>query len=174
MKKHVDFRRSLLGFRYLLLTIPIVPLFLVATATNAAAANWQLINYQTQTCMDSPSGNVGQLLVGWSCNYGNNQYWQVNYNSGYGYYVIYNPYYNKCLDIDFFSNRPEVYPCGNYTTQFWWRVWDNSRSAEQLHNVNTGQCLDLSGGNSGNGTPVIMYTCYSNHNNQYWIPNYFL
>jgi pectate lyase len=157
---------------FVAIAILAVPMFLVGTSVHAGAANYNIWNQYSAKCIDSPSGNNGQLLQQWDCNYGNNQYFVGHLNSDGSYYLE-NQYNGKCIDVPGWSRsngvQLQLYSCTGGSNQHWWASWQGN-TYEIFQNVNSGLCIDLRGWNRANGAAIQQYSCTHN-SNQIWATN---
>ncbi|MFB6985482.1 MULTISPECIES: ricin-type beta-trefoil lectin domain protein [unclassified Streptomyces] len=95
-------------------------------------------------CVDIPGGTVGAQLNLWSCNGGNNQNW-VRAADG----TLRARF--TCMTASGTDVRTAA--CDGSAAQQW------RLSGTTLVNPATGQCLDVYGSGSADGTPLIVHTC---------------
>lgn len=58
------------------------------------------------------------------------------------------------------------------SNQFWTLWWDSDDDTYQLKNQSMGDCLDVIGGATSDGTGVQHYNCWGGDNQRFWIVNY--
>jgi alpha-galactosidase len=132
------------------------------TAANPDAPANALVSAASGRCIDDPDGSMdnGALIAIWDCHGGNNQLWT---RTRAGQFTA----SGKCLDAYDNQTAPgtkvELWTCNGGANQQWRSNGDGS-----ITGVQSGLCLDVSGGgNSGNGDPVILWTCHGG-SNQRW------
>jgi hypothetical protein len=140
---------------------------------NAAASNQVGFNPQNQViksvkntsfCLDVPFGTnkAKYPLVSWTCNNGENQQWTYKDS------MLINKKSGMCLDIK--NNEKQA---GVHVGQF--KCNASAQNQKWVYNSDKtltspsapGMCLDLKGGNVGNGTETILWNC-NNVDNQKW------
>ncbi|MFI2432998.1 non-reducing end alpha-L-arabinofuranosidase family hydrolase [Streptomyces sp. NPDC018693] len=133
---------------------------LVATPAQAATTG-ELRGVGSGRCLDVPglSQTDGTNLHIWDCWGGTNQQWTLTDNNQLTVYG------NKCLDVPgnaTAGTRPVIWSCHGGTNQQWRVNADGTVVA-----VQSGLCLDVSGGATANGTAVQLWNC-TGSNNQKW------
>jgi beta-glucanase (GH16 family) len=117
---------------------------------------------------DSNGGTAnGNTIQIWQAASTTNQQWNFNNIGGNTFNLAVNGPY--CLDANGGASGTAVHlwACGGYDNQKWTAT---AVSGGYIFQSPTGNCLDVSGGNSANGTVVQNYTCnYSNA--QVWAVN---
>ena len=61
----------------------------------------------------------------------------------------------------------EVQDCNGSTNQAWNITADANTGAFQIKNVAAGRCLDVSGGSTADGAPMLMYDCWGGGNQRF-------
>ncbi|WP_075731065.1 non-reducing end alpha-L-arabinofuranosidase family hydrolase [Streptomyces acidiscabies] len=112
-------------------------------------------------CLDVPGASQtdGTNLQVWDCNGAANQQWTLTDNSRLTVYG------NKCLDVPGSATsgtRVVIWACNGGANQQWRVNADGTITA-----VQSGLCLDVSGGATANGTAVQLWSC-SGGGNQKW------
>jgi hypothetical protein len=166
----------------LLATVP-AAVAVAATATPAHAADTfrQITNNDNRKCIDVATQNNTTVQL-WSCDGHNEQKWAETLDNGS--FVFENEHTNKCLDIaggskDLFVPTA-ANPCSGSASQHWNVIFAFNPGTghgffQQLQNVNSGLCLDLTNNSSQNGTLLQQYVCQPNsvqnpsiNNAQHW------
>ncbi|GAQ50392.1 non-reducing end alpha-L-arabinofuranosidase family hydrolase [Streptomyces acidiscabies] len=112
-------------------------------------------------CLDVPGASQtdGTNLQVWDCNGAANQQWTLTDSSQLTVYG------NKCLDVPGSATsgtRVVIWACNGGANQQWRVNADGTITA-----VQSGLCLDVSGGATANGTAVQLWSC-SGSGNQKW------
>ena len=85
-------------------------------------------------------------------------------------FIIKNNHHGTCLDSDNRGNNSNLYGWGcdkNNRKQ----QWTYDTNTQQIRNVESGMCVDISGGSTANGTRLSMYNCDPNNTHMKWVYN---
>ncbi len=115
--------------------------------------------YGLNKCVDTANGSNNTFATTWTCYAGDeHQNWSgLAVDWGNGTKGFYNPYFNKCLRVQFLPyNGIYEYPCtGDSFEQ--WAVTHVGGSTYVLRNIGQNKCLDV--GNTTNGSHIGVYPC---------------
>ncbi|HEY8981438.1 MAG TPA: non-reducing end alpha-L-arabinofuranosidase family hydrolase [Streptomyces sp.] len=133
---------------------------LVAVPAQAASTG-AVRGVGSNRCLDVPGATQtdGTNLQVWDCTGGSNQQWTLTDDNRLTVYG------NKCLDVPgspAAGTKPVIWSCNGGANQQW-RV----NSDGTIVAVQSGLCLDVSGGATANGTAVQLWNC-NGGSNQKW------
>jgi phosphoribosyl-AMP cyclohydrolase len=86
------------------------------------------------------------------------------------YYTLYNPSTTLCLTSGGDTDTPATeYSCNGSENQEWyWGSEEGTSGFSEFKNRTTGQCLGVLGGSTAAGAEVVVWSCQSGAENQYW------
>lgn len=135
---------------------------------------WNLVLTRHGKCVDLTSGNTsnGTNIQQWSCQNNPNMMFRL-VEAGGGYYQIKHASSGKCLDVSGYgtSNGSNIHlwSCHGGDNQLF-SMASNTSTADitdfTIRGKQSGKCLDLSSGNSSNGTNIQIWSCNSSNANQ--------
>ncbi|QNP73376.1 RICIN domain-containing protein [Streptomyces roseirectus] len=143
-----------------LATLAALAATLVAAPAQAATSG-AVRSVAAGRCLDVPGAvqTEGTNLQVWDCTGAANQQWTLTDNNQLTVYG------NRCLDVPGSATsgtRPVIWACNGGANQQWRVNADGTITA-----VQSGLCLDVSGGATANGTAVQLWSC-TGGNNQKW------
>ncbi len=117
-------------------------------------------------CLDVEGGSTadGTPVVLWECNGGQNQQWQLA-ASGSSFRI--RGIGDKCLrPANPGGDSPlSIGPCDG--VEDLWRAGVGFPDSFAWIHLESGQCIDVEAGNAANGTPIILFACNGNSNQQW-------
>jgi endoglucanase len=132
----------------------------MATATTATAAATTIKGTASGRCVDVPGGSRtnGTQIELWDCNGGSNQ--SFTYTSA----KLFQVYGSKCLDANGTGAgaKVQIWDCNGGANQQW-----NIHADGTVTGVQSGLCLDATGGAIANGTLIELWSC-NGGGNQKW------
>lgn len=142
--------------------------------TSPGDRQWNLVLTRHGKCVDLTSGNTsnGTNIQQWACEDNSNMLFRL-VEAGGGYYQIKHASSGKCLDVSGYgtSNGSNIHlwSCHGGNNQLF-AIASNTSTSDitdfTIRDKNSGKCLDLSGGNSSNGTNIQIWSCNSGNANQ--------
>ena len=125
----------------------------------STAAGNSLASAASSRCFDDPMSNTanGTQPIIWDCSGAANQRWTISGNTI--------QVFGKCIDAPLTAVAGDdviLFDCNGGTNQQWTFRIDGS-----IQGVSSGLCLDVTGNNTANGTPVGLWTC-TGAGNQRW------
>lgn len=147
--------------------------YYMVSGGSASTMDWELEITKTSKCIDtSGTWSTGTDVYEWSCQSGNdNQIFRVQ--SVGNYYQIKHTGSGLCLGAEnggtSDGTKLELQTCDSSNKQLFSMASNSSTSSVRdfkMTNVNSGKCVDLSGGSSTNGTAIQLWSCDSTNTNQ--------
>jgi hypothetical protein len=149
----------------------------VVTASASAWGGWEIVNDNSNKCLDSNGSATGARMQQETCSASKSQIWVPQYTGNQSWYTIKNLAYNECIAVPGSSTgngvRLEIAACNDTAAQWWnWDDWSGANVNSEIRNWNSEKCMDVYNWSQANGAVVDQWTCGSNpldpQQNQLW------
>lgn len=149
----------------------------VGRVTTASALTWggyEIVNDNSNKCLDSNGLTTGPRMLQWQCVANANQIWTLNYTGSGYWYTIVNNASGMCLDVPNNSTdngvRLQIWPCNGSTAQ----LWSYHSPGWPIIGYNSGKCMDDYNWDTSNGAAVVIWQCGSTGpggqlNQEWWL-----
>jgi V8-like Glu-specific endopeptidase len=147
--------------------------YYMVSGGSGTTMDWEVEVEKSGKCIDtSNTTTVGTNVYQWSCQSGNtNQIFRIE--SVGSYYQIKHKASGLCLGAEnggtSDGTKIELQTCDSSNKQLFSMASNSSTSSVRdfkMTNVNSGKCVDLSGGDTSNGTAIQLWSCDSSNTNQ--------
>jgi hypothetical protein len=169
------FRRALVAFATLVLTLGLTPAVQAKTDDVTILASVRIINLHTGRCLAiQGSNNVnGSPAFQYDCiSSAADQHWNIERITSLRSRIR-NAYTGRCLVVQGANNVNGAlafqYDCAGYEDQNW-TIFDEDSGGRyfKIQNYHTGRCLIIHGASNYNGSSAFQYDCL-NYPDQKWV-----